>query len=106
MPPDDPLGRHGPTLEQFLRKDTVSQEALPPVCPYGKKCTYGNKCKYYHPERGSTPHKSVTDKLKEEASERIKQAKMKGILTPTNSIGKSQVDELNVMGVTLLVPVL
>ena len=89
MPPDDPLGRHGPLLDQFLQKEPILQEPLPPVCPYGKKCTYGNKCKYYHPERGSAPHRSVTDRLKEEATLRLKQAKEKGLLTSTNSIGES-----------------
>ena len=48
MPPDDPLGRRGPTLEAFLRKGT---QANPRLCPYMKKCTYGSKCKFYHPER-------------------------------------------------------
>uniref|UniRef100_A0A8D3BWB0 C3H1-type domain-containing protein n=1 Tax=Scophthalmus maximus TaxID=52904 RepID=A0A8D3BWB0_SCOMX len=42
MPPDDPLGRHGPSLENFLRKRPVVQRKQP--CPYGKKCTYGHKC--------------------------------------------------------------
>lgn len=48
MVPDDPLGRHGPTLDNFLRKGTV---ALPRVCPYLGKCTFGLKCRFYHPER-------------------------------------------------------
>uniref|UniRef100_H3BXR9 Zinc finger CCCH-type containing 12Ab n=1 Tax=Tetraodon nigroviridis TaxID=99883 RepID=H3BXR9_TETNG len=51
MPPDDPLGRHGPTLDNFLRKVPKTQKK--PPCPYGKKCTYGNKCKYHHPERAA-----------------------------------------------------
>ena len=63
MPPDDPLGRNGPSLDNFLRIKAVPCE-LPPPCPYGKKCTYGNKCKYLHVERGNTPHKSVTERLK------------------------------------------
>jgi hypothetical protein len=67
MPPDDPLGRHGPSLDNFLCCQPWSQEHLPPLCPYGsKKCTYGNKCKYYHPERRNIPQKSVTDKLAEQ----------------------------------------
>ncbi|XP_027892045.1 ribonuclease ZC3H12A [Xiphophorus couchianus] len=49
MPPDDPLGRHGPDLENFLRKFPKTQKK--PPCPYGKKCTYGTKCKFQHPER-------------------------------------------------------
>lgn len=45
-PPEDPLGRIGPSLHQFLRK---SRTPSAPPCPYAKKCTYGSKCKYYHP---------------------------------------------------------
>ncbi|CAH1736964.1 unnamed protein product [Aphis gossypii] len=70
MPPDDPLGRSGPTLDVFLRSKApgvgltaVSSE----TCPYGKKCTYGNKCKFSHPERGLQPVKSVTERLMEHA---------------------------------------
>ena len=48
MVPDDPLGRHGPTLDDFLRKGTVTQ---PRICPYLKRCTYGLRCRFYHPER-------------------------------------------------------
>lgn len=87
MPPDDPLGRSGPTLDNFLRMQpkyvvynvkiftrflflllfliamwlfVIHRKSDPqPQCPYGKKCTYGNKCKFYHPERGMGPHKSV-----------------------------------------------
>lgn len=51
MPPDDPLGRAGPTLDNFLRRQPKKGDP-PPPCPYAKKCTYGNKCKYHHPERG------------------------------------------------------
>lgn len=43
----------------------------PPPCPYGKKCTYGNKCKFHHPERGSGPHKSVTERLSEHAARHL-----------------------------------
>lgn len=65
MPPDDPLGRSGPTLDTFLR--APCRTALPPACPYGRKCTYGNKCKFHHPERAGRPHKSVAEKLTERA---------------------------------------
>lgn len=34
MPPDDPLGRYGPTLENFLRRYPKTQKK--PLCPYGK----------------------------------------------------------------------
>ncbi|XP_023245278.1 probable ribonuclease ZC3H12D [Copidosoma floridanum] len=66
MPPDDPLGRTGPTLDNFLRMAPRRSEPAPP-CPYAKKCTYGNKCKFRHPERGPHPHKSVTERLVEHA---------------------------------------
>ncbi|XP_049499846.1 probable ribonuclease ZC3H12B [Panthera uncia] len=64
MPPDDPLGRHGPNLENFLRKRPVVPEYKKQPCPYGKKCTYGHKCKYYHPERANQPQRSVADELR------------------------------------------
>ncbi|XP_022900384.2 probable ribonuclease ZC3H12D isoform X1 [Onthophagus taurus] len=70
MPPDDPLGRSGPTLDNFLRTQPKKADP-PPPCPYGKKCTYGNKCKYHHPERGPFPHKSVTERLSEHAQRHL-----------------------------------
>ncbi|XP_033337092.2 zinc finger CCCH-type containing protein regnase 1 [Megalopta genalis] len=70
MPPDDPLGRNGPTLENFLR--TFPKKPDPaPLCPYAKKCTYGNKCKFQHPERGPHPQKSVTEKLVEHVQKHL-----------------------------------
>ena len=87
MPPDDPLGRHGPSLDEFLRRRPLTPENRPPNCPYAKKCTYGNKCKYYHPERGKVPLKSVADNLAEQASRRLHDAKQKGMLTQTTSVG-------------------
>lgn len=78
MPPDDPLGRHGPSLNNFLRKKPKAPEVLPPPCPYGKKCTYGNKCKYYHPERGNQPQKSVTEMLAEQAKIQLQEVKSRG----------------------------
>ncbi|KAJ7991497.1 hypothetical protein DPEC_G00284490 [Dallia pectoralis] len=65
MPPDDPLGRHGPTLDNFLRKVPRLPQKQP--CPYGKKCTYGIKCKYDHPERANQSNRSVADELREKA---------------------------------------
>lgn len=62
MPPDDPLGRHGPTLENFLRRFPKTQKKQP--CPYGKKCTFGIKCKYYHPERTKQSNQSLADELR------------------------------------------
>ncbi|XP_009873297.1 PREDICTED: probable ribonuclease ZC3H12D, partial [Apaloderma vittatum] len=64
MPPDDPLGRHGPTLNNFLSKKPVLPEPKWQPCPYGKKCTYGNKCKFYHPERRHQAQLSVADELR------------------------------------------
>ncbi|XP_010871829.2 ribonuclease ZC3H12A [Esox lucius] len=65
MPPDDPLGRHGPTLDNFLRKFPRLPQKQP--CPYGKKCTYGMKCKFDHPERANQSNCSVADELREKA---------------------------------------
>ncbi|KAJ1521357.1 hypothetical protein ONE63_003033 [Megalurothrips usitatus] len=70
MPPDDPLGRQGPSLDQFLRVP-VTRPDQPPPCPYARKCTYGNKCKFGHPERGAAPHKSVTERLAEQAQRQL-----------------------------------
>ncbi|XP_050522566.1 probable ribonuclease ZC3H12C isoform X2 [Daktulosphaira vitifoliae] len=91
MPPDDPLGRSGPTLEVFLRSKApgvgltaVSSE----TCPYGKKCTYGNKCKFSHPERGHQPIKSVTERLLEHAQRQSltsRQVKGKSMSLPLQS---------------------
>ncbi|VDO32075.1 unnamed protein product [Onchocerca flexuosa] len=68
MPPDDPLGKYGPKLAQFLMKG--NQQSQSQVCPYARRCTYGNKCKYYHPERPNGIHISVTDRLMEEKQRR------------------------------------
>ncbi|GAA6233216.1 ribonuclease ZC3H12A-like [Lates japonicus] len=65
MPPDDPLGRHGPTLENFLRRFPKTRKKQ--QCPYGKKCTYGLKCKFHHPERAKQSNRSVADELRENA---------------------------------------
>uniref|UniRef100_A0A8C7Y461 C3H1-type domain-containing protein n=1 Tax=Oryzias sinensis TaxID=183150 RepID=A0A8C7Y461_9TELE len=64
MPPDDPLGRNGPTIDEFLRKKTWSPDNRMQHCPYGKKCTYGVKCKFYHPERTNQSQMSVADELR------------------------------------------
>ncbi|XP_029114617.1 probable ribonuclease ZC3H12D isoform X1 [Scleropages formosus] len=63
MPPDDPLGRNGPTIDDFLRKSPKT-ESKRIHCPYGRKCTYGIKCKYYHPERSNQSQLSVADELR------------------------------------------
>uniref|UniRef100_A0A667YZG5 Zinc finger CCCH-type containing 12A n=1 Tax=Myripristis murdjan TaxID=586833 RepID=A0A667YZG5_9TELE len=67
MPPDDPLGRHGPSLDNFLRKKPLPVEQRRQLCPYDKKCTYGIKCKFYHPERATHSHLSLADELREKA---------------------------------------
>ncbi|XP_070767970.1 endoribonuclease ZC3H12A [Enoplosus armatus] len=67
MPPDDPLGRHGPSLDNFLRKKPLPMEQKRQLCPYDKKCTYGIKCKFYHPERANQSYLSLADELREKA---------------------------------------
>ncbi|XP_029959376.1 ribonuclease ZC3H12A [Salarias fasciatus] len=67
MPPDDPLGRHGPNLDNFLRKNPLPVEQKKQLCPYDKKCTYGMKCKFYHPERTNQSYLSLADELRKKA---------------------------------------
>ncbi|KAJ8340874.1 hypothetical protein SKAU_G00331650 [Synaphobranchus kaupii] len=67
MPPDDPLGRHGPNLENFLRKKPLVPEHKRQPCPYGKKCTYGIKCKFYHQDRAHHSQRSLADELRANA---------------------------------------
>ncbi|XP_055982327.1 probable ribonuclease ZC3H12D [Sorex fumeus] len=64
MPPDDPLGRRGPTLSNFLSRKPKPPEPSWQHCPYGKKCTYGIKCKFYHPERPQRAQLAVADELR------------------------------------------
>ncbi|XP_053770285.1 probable ribonuclease ZC3H12D [Desmodus rotundus] len=64
MPPDDPLGRRGPTLSNFLSRKPKPPEPSWQHCPYGKKCTYGIKCKFYHPERSHHAQLAVADELR------------------------------------------
>lgn len=118
MPPEDPLGRRGPTLDNFLRKEPSNPPPLPPPCPYGRKCTYGNKCKYYHPERGSQPHRSVTDMLKEQATIKMQEHANKGQdsgdkgrkskpkLTRTQSLVTGDFAPTEKSGASLLSPIL
>ena len=86
MPPDDPLGRNGPNLDQFLRKKVKLSSQLPQLCPYDKKCTYGNKCKFYHPDR-VTNQKSITEKLKLESSQRINEMRAREVHSRDSSPG-------------------
>ena len=72
MPPDDPLGKNGPTLDQFLVKDPRELQVVPkkpsmdsrsssmPVCPHLGNCTFGRKCRYYHPDREPQKTEHVT----------------------------------------------
>ncbi|VDM75120.1 unnamed protein product, partial [Strongylus vulgaris] len=68
MPPEDPLGRYGPRLQQFLSMTSAPSTAM--LCPYARKCTYGSKCKYFHPERPNGIHVSVTDRLMREKNQK------------------------------------
>jgi ribonuclease ZC3H12 len=60
MVPDDPLGRHGPKLDDFLRKGTPIHKR---ICPYLKRCTYGLRCRFYHPERDPTRRENEAKKV-------------------------------------------
>ncbi|XP_068279057.1 probable ribonuclease ZC3H12C isoform X3 [Nyctibius grandis] len=86
MPPDDPLGRHGPSLDNFLRKKPIVPEHKKQPCPYGKKCTYGHKCKYYHPERGNQPQRSVADELRAMSRSTAAKTTSEGGLVKSNSV--------------------
>ncbi|XP_071990352.1 probable ribonuclease ZC3H12C [Engystomops pustulosus] len=86
MPPDDPLGRHGPSLDNFLRKKPVVPEYKKQPCPYGKKCTYGHKCKYYHPERGNQPQRSVADELRAMSRNNLTKSANEVGLVKSNSV--------------------
>ncbi|KAL2087555.1 hypothetical protein ACEWY4_016383 [Coilia grayii] len=90
MPPDDPLGRHGPSLENFLRKRPIIPEHKKQPCPYGKKCTYGHKCKFYHPERGTQPQRSVADELRASARSSSAKAQVDSGLVKSHSMPGSQ----------------
>ncbi|XP_026112708.1 probable ribonuclease ZC3H12B isoform X2 [Carassius auratus] len=89
MPPDDPLGRHGPSLENFLRKRPVVPEHKKQPCPYGKKCTYGHKCKYYHPERANQSQRAVADELRAFAKLSAVKTMSEGALAKCGTSGSS-----------------
>ena len=55
MPPEDPLGRSGPHLDDFLRQTGTHSHQR--ECPHGKKCTFGRHCKYSHADRDQNQRK-------------------------------------------------
>ena len=78
MVPQDPLGKHGPHLDAFLRfeggrspnREPNSDQPIPKdktPCPYKEKCTFGPRCRYYHPER---EQKAREKELQEEKGQR------------------------------------
>lgn len=97
LPVEDPLGKTGPTLDNFLLIETVVYQK---ICPYRKKCTYGTKCKFYHPERESkkqfkTAHQSVIDEAQENKRhlESFRQEKMKKNNDKKNQDSKSELSD-------------
>lgn len=70
MPTQDPLGKHGPHLDEFLRKKPLKQKPQL-ICPYGSRCTFGDRCKYHHPERRKGS-RTVTQKLNDLAQEKLR----------------------------------
>ena len=78
MVPDDPLGKHGPNLNDFLRKGSATH---PKICPYLKKCTYGLKCRFYHPERDEEAINLKLEKLIGIFGESVSEAAMRKAIT-------------------------
>ncbi|XP_061675127.1 endoribonuclease ZC3H12A-like isoform X2 [Syngnathoides biaculeatus] len=97
MPPDDPLGRHGPNLDNFLRTKPLPKEQMRQLCPYDKKCTYGMKCKFYHPERAKQSYLSLADELREKAQILPGKACHQSSYGPSQSMPYSRPQELNTL---------
>lgn len=86
MPPDDPLGKNGPKLDQFLRLPDPPISNNQP-CPYSLKCTYGKKCKYFHPGRMQTTIADhLRDKQKLSGQNSLPLVRSKKALQPQNSL--------------------
>ena len=104
MPPDDPLGKNGPSLDSFLKlkpgSSTPGQGLETKPCPYKEKCTYGNKCKFFHAERGNGPHKSVTERLKEQSSKQIQEVRTRNT-SRDSSPGSEQLTRTRSMNLPL-----
>lgn len=75
MPVEDPAGKNGVTLENFLRIQPSISSTYAKRCPYRKKCTFGIKCKFWHPERmgdkGNKPYKSAIQSVEELAKQNM-----------------------------------
>ncbi|XP_061737501.1 endoribonuclease ZC3H12A [Nerophis ophidion] len=84
MVPDDPLGRYGPNLKNFLRKFPKTQKT--PLCPYGRKCTFGLKCRFQHPERAKQSTLSLATELRENTKKLPWCKSLDGGLVPGESL--------------------
>lgn len=81
MIPDDPLGAVGPTLDEFLTCNSVTEhhssskpEQSKPapekkMCKFYPKCTFGNKCAFRHPD-GNLDTKEEPSSRRESTSAR------------------------------------
>ena len=82
MIPDDPLGAKGPTLDEFLSCNAVTNHPSCPkpeqskpaaekkMCKFYPKCTFGNKCAFRHPDDGDLETKEEPPPRRESSSAR------------------------------------
>ena len=84
MPPDDPLGRRGPTLEEFLRKPKKARQ-----CPYLDKCTYGKKCKFSHDVQLPSTLKQPVSRMKKDPEIEFNKESLKRTLSSKDMLGKT-----------------